>query len=89
MGEISDILYIEMYSHGQEAHEVGFRSPWSNSAYPHAVDYHMKLIRAGTNNLIFFTRKSPDRILTCTYALMKDSHVVNQNKDVLIEHFVN
>ncbi len=25
---------IEMYSHRQEAREVGFRSPWSNSAYP-------------------------------------------------------
>ncbi len=34
MGEIPDILYIEMYSQRQEVREVGFRSPWSNCAYP-------------------------------------------------------
>ena len=37
-GQISmnmpDILYTEMHSHRQEAREVGFYSPWSNSAYP-------------------------------------------------------
>ncbi len=26
MGEIPDIVYIEMYSHRQEAHDVGFHS---------------------------------------------------------------
>ncbi len=34
IGEIPDILYIEMYSNRQEAREVGIRSPWSNSTYP-------------------------------------------------------